>query len=458
MCSIAVAQESPRLVVGITIDQLRTDFLESFASLYGEGGLKRLLNEGVVYRDARYNHDNVDRASATATIVSGATPYYHGITTTEWMNRKTLQSETCVDDPEVEGVNTSKGSSPRHLCVSTIGDELKLATGGSGLVYSIAADRITAILSAGHAADWALWIDDASGNWAGSKYYGASAPYWVSPLSFEESRLADRGTGNSRVTRAATYCLNSGVCGADHVPDFLALGYSIGATADSNIDQIREAYVGLDMEIEKLLTAIERSAGIANTLIYLTSTGYEDAPTLSQTSLYRIPSQQLSMDRCKALLNMYLVALHGKGDYVETYFDNNIFLDRKFLEQKRLKLTDVLQECEDFLCQFEGIKEVFTCTRILQGAWSPELNRVRNGFAPQHSGDILFEVAPGWALRDDARGSTRVCRGAWIECPLIYFGYGLEARQEHTPIGIEHIAPTVARHARIRAPNGCKLH
>ena len=59
---------SPKLVVTLTIDQLRTDYLEAFSSLYGERGFKRLMREGRVYRQAEFPFEQVDRASAVATL------------------------------------------------------------------------------------------------------------------------------------------------------------------------------------------------------------------------------------------------------------------------------------------------------------------------------------------------------------------------------------------------------
>ena len=281
-----MAQESPRLVVGITIDQLRGDMLESFSALYGEDGLKRLLKDGQVYRNAKFPMRDINKAAAAATIVTGTVPYTHGIVGDEWVERKTLQTVSAVDDNTVGGVNTRNGSSAKNLQVSTLGDEVKIATEGKGLVYSIGADRLISVLSAGHAADWAMWIDEGTGNWAGTKYYGERAPYWVSPLEFEERNLSDKGSINARVTKAAKYCITSGACGADHITDFMALNYSVAETANAGIDKIRQNYVNLDMEIAKLLETIERSVGIDKTLIYLTSTGYEDAPTLLQSISY----------------------------------------------------------------------------------------------------------------------------------------------------------------------------
>ena len=64
----------PRLVVGLTIDQLRTDYIEAFSALYGERGFKRLWKEGRIYRNAEYDFINVDKSSAVAAIYSGTTP------------------------------------------------------------------------------------------------------------------------------------------------------------------------------------------------------------------------------------------------------------------------------------------------------------------------------------------------------------------------------------------------
>ena len=454
LCSIAVAQESPQLVVGITIDQLRSDFLESFSALYGEDGFKHLLQNGQIYRNVSYPFCPISKASATATIVTGTSPYTHGIIADRWINRNNLQTEICVDDKNVAGYNTSRGSSPNNLFVSTIGDEIKLATGGKGLVYSIATDRLISVIAAGHAADWALWIDEDNDCWAGSKYYGERPPYWVNPLEYEERSMTDKGSANARITRAANYCISSGACGADHITDFLSLGYSLAENPNDNIDKIREKYVELDTEIAKLLQTIERSVGIDKTIIYLTSTGYAEHPTLLQTMNYRIPTMEFNLSRCVALLNMYLAAIHGNGNYVEAYIDNQLYIDKKLLEQKKIKVQDILQECEDFLYQFDVIKEVYTSSRLLQGAWSPQTSLIRNGFNKKHSGDIIIEIAPGSSYAD-GQGNSKVWRNSWVYFPIIFYGNNIEAKEDNTPISIEYIAPTVARNVRIRAPNGC---
>ena len=155
---------APRLVVNIIIDQLRTDYIEHFSPLYTPDGFKKLLNQGCVYEAARYTFSPVDRASAIASINTGTTPQYNNIVGTQWLDRATLRPVYCTDDDKY-------GSSPQKLATSTISDELKVATRGSALVYSVALDKDAAILSAGHAADGAIWIDEKSGRWTTSTYY-----------------------------------------------------------------------------------------------------------------------------------------------------------------------------------------------------------------------------------------------------------------------------------------------
>ena len=72
-------QVAPRLVVNITIDQLRNDYIEHYSPLYSPNGFKKLLSKGCVYEAANYPFESVDRASAIATIVTGTTPTYHNI-------------------------------------------------------------------------------------------------------------------------------------------------------------------------------------------------------------------------------------------------------------------------------------------------------------------------------------------------------------------------------------------
>ena len=106
----------PRLVVGITVDQLNSDDMEQFAALYGNGGFKKLLREGVVYENAQYDFAPVNLASATTAIVTGTSPADNGITAERWISRETLRPVGCTFDKKFF-------VSPNNVMASTIGDE-----------------------------------------------------------------------------------------------------------------------------------------------------------------------------------------------------------------------------------------------------------------------------------------------------------------------------------------------
>ena len=496
----AMAQNTnvPRLVVGITIDQLRTDYLNAFMPLYGEGGFKLLLEKGKVCSNVKYLHTPADRASAIASIITGTVPYTHGIIAEEWMSRTDLHTNFCVDDSQYKGVNTYDCSSPKNLLVSTIGDELKYATKGKALVYSVAPFREAAVLAAGHAADWAMWIDNESGRWAGTSYYGAG-PSWFryidsgvlsnlqnvvwKPenkysgsynyyLTTSQNSFAHKFAGTSRYTsfktsalinaevnKAARSCIESGNAGLDDVTDFLSVCYYAGHSNLSNgagaTLELQDTYKRLDQELEILLKKIDAVVGLDKALIYVTSTGYDEIEKSDEMSQYRIPTGNFFINRCATLLNMYLCAMYGNGQYIQSYFSNQLYINHKLLEQKQLKLAEVMGHSEDFLFQFSGVKDVFTAQRITQGAWTPGISNIRNGFNPKCSGDIIIQVSPGWNLVNEDRHTSKPQRESFFEFPLIFFGFTIQPEKVEKEVTIDCIAPTVAHHIRIRAPNAC---
>ena len=497
MASAAQTAAVPRLVVGISIDQLRSDYLHAFMPLYGDGGFKLLLEKGQVYSNVQYQHTPIDRASAIATIVTGTVPYNHGIIAEEWMSRSELHTNYCVDDRRYKGVETNDCSSPKNLLVSTLGDELKAATQGKALVYSVAPQREAAVIAAGHAADWAMWIDNQTGRWAGTTYYGTT-PSWFRYLNsaslsnkiattvwkptteasgsynyyllttqkpFSHNFTGDSryrqfkssGLVNEEVTKAARYCLENGNAGVDEVTDFLSVCYYAGDFhgTSSTTTELQDTYRRLDEELSKLLQKIDNLVGLDKALIFITSTGYDEIDDSENLAAYRIPTGEFNINRCATLLNMYLCAMYGNGQYVESYYGNLFYLNHKLLEQKQLKLAEVLEHCEDFLFQFSGVRDVFTAHRITQGAWTPGISAIRNGFNPKCSGDILVQVSPGWKLVNEDRGTQKMQRDSFFEFPLIFFGYTIKPEKVAKPVTVDCIAPTIAHHIRIRAPNAC---
>ncbi len=428
-----VIVQAPRLVVSITIDQLRTDYLETYAPLYSNDGLKRLLTDGKVFINGAYNFTPVDRASAIASLHTGTVPYYNGITAEEWLDKQTLRPQNCVRDQKI-------GYSPQFLGTSTISDELKMATNGVAKVFSFAPTADAAILSAGHAADGAAWVSN--GKWATTTYY-RPINQWLSGYT----RLFLPGTDvNKAVTDAALKCLEQAGVGNDDKTDLLSLTYEAGRQMES--------YVELDRQMALLLNGIERQIARDRVLFVITGTSSREEEEESYQERYRIPTGTFYINRTANLLNMYLGAIFGSAKYVEFCHKNHIYFNHQLLRQKNIHLGEICSRSQEFLLQLSGVRNVYTANQLLTSD-SYLLESIRNGFNVEKCGDLIIDIAPGWKLINEDTLEKSISRSAHVPFPIIIYGAGTKAERIQTPVTVDRIAPAVARAIRIRAPNAC---
>ena len=497
------APDVPRLVVNIVIDQLRTDYMEAFSPFYSGQGFTRLMQQGRVYTQAEYPFDTPDRASAVACLLTGTSPYENGIVGQRWLDHQSLQPVFCVDDAAHQGHQTKEATSAQYLAVTTLGDELKIGTEGRGLVYSIAPNRDAAVLSAGHAADAAFWINDETGQWCGTSYYG-DFPQWAAEYE-QKSSLSKRIGGiswspinesignfnyfvsatakktfshkfsgdrkyrefkaspcvNDEVNAFVQHTIKSTLLGIDDITDILNVTLYAGTFDHQSVSrypvEIQDAYVRLDHQLAELFNIVENRVGEGRVLFVVTSTGYTDPEDPADLSRYRVPTGTFSITRAQLLLNMYLMAVYGQGEYVETCMGNEIYLNLKLIENKNLNLTEVLERSGDFLIQLSGVRDVYTSQRLANGAWTPGISKLRNAYNPKCSGDILIQVSPGWTLVNENTHEQSLSRESYVGFPLFFLGCNLPAETIHEPVSVDHVAPTLAQVMRIRAPNACSL-
>lgn len=477
-------RQVPRLVVAITIDQLRSDYLENFAPYYGTNGFRKLLTQGLVYENAAYPFVSPDKASAISTIISGTTPSYHSIIGEQWLDRNSLRPINCTEDPSHPGVPT-----PSQLAVSTLGDEMKVSSQGTAKIFAIAPFEDMAILAAGHAADGAFWLNEKNGQWTSSQYHSSNTPQWI--LSINELSSDKRkkektewqpqiihqkpdfkhvfkgnrrhleyqtsGLINADITELALSCVNYQEMGADDTTDLLCLTYYAGPFDHKPVTEcqkeIEDTYIRLDKELGNLVSRLESRVGKEEVLFVITSTGYSD-PEGIDYARYRIPTGIFYVNRTANLLNMYFGALWGQGRYVEACYDNQLFLNHKLLESKRISLTDASQRAQEFISQMTGVKNVYSSLQLLNGN-NGQLLKLRNSFNYQRNGDILIEVAPGWHLQNEDTNYDRLSEASAPLFPIIIYGADIPATRVQLPVTTDRIAPTIAKTIHIRAPNAC---
>lgn len=418
---------APRLVVNVAIDQLRTDYIEQFSSLYTTEGFKKLLQEGSIYEAASYPFAPIDRASAIAAIATGTTPHYNNIVGAEWLDRSTLRLVHSTDDDQY-------GTSPAKMATSTIGDELKVATKGAAIVCGVAAEKDAAVLSAGHAADGAFWFGEKTSRWTTCSYYTKQAQNFVR-LYNNNNAYANT---NEAVSQFAQSCVSDLSMGKDDITDYLSVTLSAKvANTENGTAEMEVAYIKLDNILAKLVKNIEDQVGKDRVLFVLTGTGYTDEPVVDYAK-YRIPTGTFYINRTANLLNMYLGAIYGQGKYVLTCYHNQIYLDRKLIEQRRISYNDIVARSKELLLQTAGVRGVEP---------SPYDSTV--------SGDLVLEISPGWQVINEDNQEQFTSRAAFVPFPIILYGTDIKAAHIITPATIDRIAPTIAKAIRIRAPNAC---
>jgi hypothetical protein len=174
----------PKLIVVVTVDQLRADLLQRWKSKFTDGGFRLLMDRGAYFTDCNYEYVNLHTAPGHATLFTGAYTDSHNIIANEWWNHERKRVVTSVDDfdTKVLGSAGDLGASPHNLTATTIGDEMRMATDGKSRVFGISLKDRSAVLPAGHSGT-AYWIDRKTGAWISSTYYMSQLPPWVAEFN-----------------------------------------------------------------------------------------------------------------------------------------------------------------------------------------------------------------------------------------------------------------------------------
>ena len=383
------AQEKPKLVVGIVIDQMRQEYLYRFDKKFGNGGFRRLVSEGFMLKNAHYNYVPTYTGPGHASIFTGTTPAIHGIIGNDWYDKQNRKDVNCVGDERQKPVGSDAGNgdvSPWRLLSSTITDELKLATQKRSKVIGLSVKDRGAVLPVGHMADGAYWFDGVSGKFISSTYYKPGLPLWLD--QFNNLKLADqyinkewkpllpldqyfesgpddtpyetrtrgidvkpvfpyklkemRGLsssydlllatpfGSDLLTDVTLACLEGEELGKDDVTDFLTVSYSspdyIGHAMGPNSIEIEDAYIRLDKNLSTLLNELDKKVGAGQYLVFLTSDhGVADNPQFMKDN--KMPAGVPRPGFVETGLNDFLKKYYPDRKIVERISNDQVFLN-----------------------------------------------------------------------------------------------------------------------------------
>lgn len=220
--ALLLGQEAPRLVLQITVDQLRGDLVDRYYGGLGAGGFRYLMETGTVFRNAHHAHANTETVVGHATLATGAPPAVHGMIGNEWLDREQNRITYCIEDdrfplliPESaaaqqaatgQGQNPApgEGRSPARLLVSTFSDELAAASNGRAKIYGISVKDRGAVPMAGHSGK-AFWFSKERAEFVTSSYYYSDYPAWVTDWNALRRPLAYANTYWALLEKADQY-------------------------------------------------------------------------------------------------------------------------------------------------------------------------------------------------------------------------------------------------------------
>jgi hypothetical protein len=521
---VSLAQEKPKLVVGIVVDQMRQEYLYRFGKKFGDNGFKRLMNNGFMLTNAHYNYVPTFTGPGHASIFTGSTPAIHGIIGNDWWDKSSKKNVNCVEDARQKPIGSPNGNgdvSPWRLLSTTITDEIKLSSQKKSKVVGISIKDRGAVLPAGHMANAAYWFDGSTGKFITSTYYLNALPTWVEKFNalklsddylnkewktflpieqytesgpddspyeqtwkgidkpvfpYDLKKLKEVNSkydllvhtpfGDDLLASFAEAALKGENLGKGDQTDFLSISFStpdmIGHRMGPNSVEMEDTYIRLDKNIENLLVQLDTEIGKNNYLLFLTADhAVAEVPQLLKDN--QMPGGNFTdSGLLRDELNVFLQKQFPKKILIESVYNNQIFFNQDlFAGDPRRSGIDLLIATDltvNYLQSKEGVAQVFSKSIIKQGSYNETgiKGMIVRGYNYKRSGDIAFELEPGWVGWGGLQGTTHGSPFTYdTNVPVLFYGKGISKGSSASYHAITDVAPTLSVLLKIKFPSGC---
>jgi hypothetical protein len=481
----------PKLVVVIVIDQFRGDYLERYRDQFGEGGFRVFLDRGAYFADCNYDYANTRTAPGHATLFTGSYTSGHGIVANEWWDSQKKKRVTSVEDDATKLVGSSStgpGASPHNLLSDTLGDELKLSTGGKARVFAVSLKDRAAVLPAGFAGDGAYWIDHKSGDWITSTYYRPDLPEWVSKFNAshrtekywnrqwkdaEGNVLGSTARPEGKEKDAAFYAIVGSTpfandyqfefakelvlyerLGAGAATDMLVISLSandiLGHQFGPDSPQMRSMALELDRSLAEFFTFLGHQVGMANVWMAL-SADHGVAPLPDFAKSLRLPAANLDTKALQERVNSLLSKKYDKkADYVQGLDYPMAWLNEEAFAGK--KESDAEADAGEAMKQ-AGWAGYFTKSQLARGE-SPATEtgrRYAHSYSPEGGWYVMGFPSP--FLVGSANGTDHATPFSYdTHVPLAFYGLAFQPGTYRTHAEPVDLAVTLASLLGINAP------
>lgn len=492
----------PKVVVGLMVDQMRWDYLYRYVDRLGEGGFKRLIREGFSCENTLIKQAPTVTALGHSSVYTGSIPAIHGIAGNDWYDREWGRKISNVEDSTSVAVGTTAyySKSPNNLLVTTIGDELRMATNFKSKVISISIKDRAAILPGGHLANAAFW--EQGDKFVTSSYYMAKLPEWVTefnktdwrqklmpdgwdtlypintytesdpddmdyenPFSGEKKAvfphtkagLTSSPFGNTFIFEFAKKAIAEYELGKDEFTDMLtvslsspdAIGHRFGPTSV----EVEDNYLRLDKDLEAFFKFLDEHFGREGYLFFITADhGASQSPGFLEK--HKLPTGILDSKFVENLNNALFNKFHV-ANIILDQANSQLYLDYSAMKKNALSRDDITSFIATELKKNKGIQYVFDNEKLSTASIPERLKMMFiNGYNSKRSGDILVVKSAGWKIGSKTGATHSDWNPYDAHIPLVWMGKGISHGKTNRTIWMTDIAPTLAAILRIQMPSG----
>lgn len=510
--------KQPKLIVGVVVDQMRHDYIYRYWNRFGNGGFKKLVNEGFFFRNAHYNYVPTYTGPGHASIYTGTTPSTHGIISNDWFVKETGNEIYCTEDKNVKTVGSDSKAglmSSKNLLVTTIGDELKLATNQQAKVFGVSLKDRASILPAGHSANGAFWFDGSTGTFISSTHYMKELPKWLIdfnkqelakkyleqgwntlyPINIYTASISDNNPyeespnkkaepvfpyeyksfienknfgiikstpqGNTLTKDLAIECIKAENLGKDNISDLLCVSFSatdyVGHSFAPRSVEVEDVYLRLDKDIEALLNYLNTNVGKENYVLFLTADhGGADNPNYLKS--LKIPAEIVDEDALAKSIFQFCKQTFKDTTLIRSIFNQQIYLDENKLSSLKLNKLEVEQQFADYLLSLPAVAEAYPSNVLKYESFNDNNFKylIQKGYNHKRSGNIAFVYQPGWeSLYGGTTGTTHGASYSYdTHIPILFYGKNINKGESAAKVNIVDIAPTISTMLHISFPNG----
>lgn len=494
----------PRLILVLSIDQMRADYLTRFDDLF-TGGFRTLLDRGAVFTNAMYRHASTETGPGHSVILSGRHPSSSGIVGNDWFDPLLGRAVNVVEDPFVGLLGSvGRGASPANFTGFTLGDALKQSSPDSRVVGVSLKDR-AAILMAGRLADGAFWFDLTNGHFVTSTYYLDDLPSWLERWNArnvadtyagqlwtrllkdesvyetyagpddidgewdrEDTVFPHKIRGNASqsafyddlrrtpfsdrlIADVALEALNAYDLGEDASPDILAVGFSgtdyIGHTYGPDSQELMDQMLRLDLLLGEFFGEVDERVGLDRTLIVLTA-DHGVMPLVEVLDARGVDARRVDPRELLAgVLQELGKHYENPRELLTSFGPGGVYFNRERLRARGIEQKDVEDVVASALMASDDVAAVYTREELAGTAPSddPYLWLYRNAFFPARSPHLEIRLKPYLYPSSQYAGGTG--HGTAYEydrrVPIIVMGNGIPEGSFPAESGPEDIAPTL---------------